>query len=111
MGRRGQLQIAGTERKGDVELEDMAAIYRGHVLERVEMGKLEKEAKEQLEALIERKVAEGSIVLPPDAEKGKVVTIHRFEREGEDIEIKYGRRTQVRVRLAKDSDDETELME
>lgn len=108
-----QLRIAGTERKGDVEIEDAAQIYRGHMLTRMEFGKKEKTAKDELIALVKRKVDEGSLELPPGTLDGEVVTVYRFEGEdGEELEVKYGRKNQVRVRKAKETGDEDpEVME
>jgi len=112
-GRRQQLRIAGTEPEVIEDLVVAANAYRQLMLDRVDFGRREKEAKVALEGVIEKLVVEGRIKLPPGAEKGEVVTIYRYEGEdGEPLEVKYGRKQQVRVRQAKaGGDDEPEAVE
>lgn len=112
MARGKQLAIAGTEPTRNVEIEDAAAIYRGHMLERMDMTKREKEAKDALIGVVQKQVEDGKLELPPGWSDGEVVTVYRFQGDdGEELEIKYGRKDQVRVRKAKDGDDEPEIIE
>ncbi len=99
---RRQLAIAGTEPEVNQDLEDKAQIYRGHMLDRMKFGKLEAEAKVMLDAEIEKQVKDKRIKLPPEAGQGKVVTIYTYhDDEDGPLEVKYGRKSQVRVRKAK----------
>ncbi len=112
---RRQLAILGTEPERNDDLEDKARIYRGHMLDRMKFGKMESEAKAMLDAEIELQIKDKRIKLPADASKGKIVTIYAYDDdqgdEVERMEVKYGRKTQVRVRKAKAegaSDDDAE---
>lgn len=101
------------KRKRLEELEEQAALYRKTVLQRMELGRYEVEEKAKLQALVAKYVEQGKLKIPEGTADGEVVTVYVFDDEDEKLELKYGRKQQVRVRKvkAKAGQDETELME
>lgn len=102
---RGQLKMIDVDqdKSSDVELEDASAIYHGHVQDRMEHGKMEKKAKNALEAMVERRVTDKTLKLPPEAADGRMVVVHEYERDGQTYHVHYGKRIKVAVRLAKEA--------
>jgi hypothetical protein len=103
MARRGQLQIVGTERTSDPEVDRVAEEFRKARNERQDQSIVEKAKKTVLLDVIEQRIKAGAIELPSD---GKLHTVYSYEDEEGQTQRVRAKRGKLTVKVNVDEDDD-----
>jgi hypothetical protein len=105
MARRGQLQIVGTERASDPEIDRVAEEFRKTRNERQDLSAAEVAKKTVLLDVIEQKIKAGVIEVPSD---GKLHTVYSYEDEDGATQHIRASRGKLKVKVNVSEDDKAD---
>jgi hypothetical protein len=105
MAKRQQLQIVGTERDSDPEIDRAAEAFRKARDERMELSVTEKETKVIMVDVIDRKIKAGTLQLDRDGKFHNVYSYEDDDGQTQHVQVKADK-IKIRVRASKEDGDD-----